>query len=379
MPWQFTATDLNGNTLGDLTQASARSVYLPLMRVPTLSVTLPMTSDMAPLLAATPTMIQATRIDPYTNQKDLAFNGYVVSSEESVGSEGQTIAVNAAGPLWLLSKRIIPISTMKGNQQIGSESSLQNLGNIAYTILSDVNGYDFTGIEAGTNTCSNTGWYSISPWKIAAEAINELCSGLNTFEYHIQPTYPTASGGVGGWPTIGRMHIADKVGEAKPDLVFEYGVGLPSIAGYSRPITKDSMANSVWISVQGWPDGIEKVSGTSDDKYSVQHSNDTTSISTWHRFDDVVNDAGILDDNLRKQVADYHVLARKQPKQQITFTTAQNARPSPLVDYVPGDVIRARAVIRGDVRFDALFRIWGMTINIDENGNESVDLELVMP
>ena len=96
-------------------------------------------------------------------------------------------------------------------------------------------------------------------------------------------------------------------------------------------------------------------------------------------YEEVVNDAGVLDDALRGKIGDFHVGLRKQPRERILFKPAVNARPAALVDYQPGDTVRARAVVRGNLRFDALFRIWGITFDVDENGNENVELELVQP
>jgi hypothetical protein len=75
----------------------------------------------------------------------------------------------------------------------------------------------------------------------------------------------------------------------------------------------------------------------------------------------------------------FHVAIRKNPRVITTVTPVANARPSPISDFTSGDTIRARAVVNGSVRFDQQFRIWGMSFDIDDMGNEKCELELVMP
>ncbi len=84
-------------------------------------------------------------------------------------------------------------------------------------------------------------------------------------------------------------------------------------------------------------------------------------------------------DAIRTGIVDYHLAYRKNPRQIINFKPAVNARPAPFVDYNVGDFVRARATVNGVLRFDATFRVWGVTFDIDVNGNENVDLELVTP
>ena len=132
------------------------------------------------------------------------------------------------------------------------------------------------------------------------------------------------------------------------------------------------MANRVHISVQGWPD-------TPEGGEALITRDDTTSQTNRGMFEAIANDNGVITGSLRTNIADFHLLYRKNPRQQISFKPASNARPAPFVDYNVGDTIRARAVVRGTVRFDALFRVWGLTFGIDSTGNEDTTLELVMP
>lgn len=385
--WQFVLTDLFGNSYGEVTRASERKVTLPHLRVPTASFTIPIWHELAPTLLDSDTLLKAYRIDPVTAQRDLAFHGPVLTAEENGDSGVQTLACTAAGPMWRLSKRIIPGSKLQSGVQYGAEGALLDLGTIARTVLSEVNGAHYSGINLGTQENSISGW--VGPWwlKNAAEAIAELAGGLNSFEHRIRPTEATAHGNPQGWPTIGLFDVAPLLGQTRPDAIFEYGTPRANVASYRRANSRDTLLTRAILSVQGWPDGVDREAppegspeGTlGAEKYHLVERENASAIALRGLFEEVVSDAGVLDDGLRGTIGDYHVDIRKQPKQNIVFTPAANARPAPFVDYNVGDFVRARCIVAGTTRFDAQFRIWGITFDLDQNGNESVDLELVMP
>lgn len=387
MPWQFVVTDLSGNVHGELTKASERKVSLPHMRTPSASCRIPLNHPLADTLSNSDCLLKAYRTDAVTATKTLAFHGPVVSTQE-VGESGmETIAVTAAGPFWRLTKRLIPASLVKEGAQFGSESALLDYGDIARTILNSVNGVSHTGISTSTtdgaiytpNTPPNgQGWVGKWYFKNVAEAMAELASGVNTIEFRVRPVEPITTP---SWPTIGLFDCApqSQLGTSRPDAIFEYGTARANVVGYDRTVTRDGILNVAYASVSGWPDSVEKMPDGVTDKYGLVASSDNTSISARGYFEEQVADAGVLDAGLRTAITSYHVAIRKDPRQVITFNPAPNARPAPFIDYEVGDTVRARAVVNGSIRFDGLFRIWGLTFNVDENGNENVELELVTP
>ena len=370
MVWSFVLTDLSGSVLGEITSADQRKVSLPHMRVPTASFVMPLWHPLADTVLGQECLLKCYRADQKTLQKNLAFIGPVISVEEVGDNTTQTISVNAAGPFWRLTKRIIPGSLSKSGFAYGTEAAQVDLGQIAHMILTDINGPNFTGVSVGSRENTINGFYTCPPMKNAAEAMAELAAGVGSYEFNIRPTEPTNVAGSGGWPQIGVMDIYAMVGTVRPDAIFEYGTTRANVAGYNRPITHEGMVNKAYISVNGWPDGTTQ---------DIRSRQDDTSITNRGLYEEVVNDAGVTDDGLRDSIAQYHVDIRKDPRQLITFKPATNARPAPFVDYNVGDQVRARAFIRGSQRFDSMFRIWGISFDIDKNGNESIELELVMP
>jgi hypothetical protein len=392
MAWQFILTDLYGAVHGELTKASARKVTLPHLRVPSATCTIPMFHEQASNVLNTDCLLKAYRIDPVTGTKTLAFHGPVVSADENGEAGVQTISITAAGPFWRLTKRLIPTSKLVTGAQYGDATSLIDLGTIARTVLADVNGAHFTGIDGNTSngalhTNSSSAWAGKWFLKNAAEAIAELAAGLNSFEHRVRPTEPTAYANPQGWPRIALFDVAPILGVTRPDAIFEYGTTRANVASYTRNVSRDGLLTNAVVSVSGWPDTVERnpppdgsPAGTlGDPKYSLVQTPDGTSVTNRGLFEEVVPDAGVLDDGLRTQIGQFHAYYRKDPRNIVTFKPAVNARPAPFVDYEVGDTVRARAFVSGSLRFDALFRIWGLTFDVDENGNENVELELVMP
>lgn len=379
--WQFILTDLQGNAHGEVTQASQRKVGLPHLRVPTASFTIPIWHPLGATVMDTDCLLRAYRTDPVTLTRTLAFHGPVITADENAEGNAQTIAVSAAGPYWRLASRVIPGSKLTSGVQYGAEGALLDLGSIARTIMSEINGAHYSGIDLGTHTNSVSGW--VGPWwlKNAAQGIAELAAGLSSFEYRVRPTEPTAHA---TWPTIGLFDTAPLIGDTRPDAIFEYGTSRANVGSYTRQTTRDSLLTRAILSVQGWPDGVDRGPAPSegvlgDPLYHLVERENSAAIALRGLFEEVVSDAGVLDDGLRQKIGDYHVAIRKQPRQQITFKPVTNARPAPFVDYAVGDFVRAIAVVGGTTRFDAQFRIWGVSFDIDQNGNEDVSLELVIP
>lgn len=382
MAWQFLLTDLYGNVHGEVTKASDRRVSLPHMRVPTASFTISLWDPLADPLVNSECLLRCYRIDDRTGQRNLAFHGPVIGVDENAEGMTQTIAVSAAGPFWRLTKRIIPASKTKAGFSAGSEAGQWDLGHIAQAILNDVNGVDFTGITNGQFAGSINGWVAKWYLKNAAEGIAELAAGFGSFEHRVRPLEPTVFANARNWPKIGELDLMPTLGQTRPDAIFEYGTPRANVASYRRSSSWDTLVNNALVSVGGWPDGVEKVPNTGDpgiDKYALVETGDATSMNRFGVMEDVVSDAGILDDNLRLQLGQHHLSVRARPRQQITFKPATGAKPAPFVDYEVGDTVRARAVVGGSVRFDALFRIWGVNFTLDQNGNEDVELELVIP
>ena len=60
-----------------------------------------------------------------------------------------------------------------------------------------------------------------------------------------------------------------------------------------------------------------------------------------------------------------------------TFTPAVGVGPEFNVDYEVGDVVTARAQTDAGTRFNAAFRVYGVEVTLDDEGQASYELNLV--
>lgn len=361
---EYILTDIQGTPLGEITGAASRSLTVPHLRLPTASFTIPLWHKRADDLISQDTILRIYRTDSLGVRR-IAFAGPVISVEEAANPEGQTIQANAVGPLWRLGKRLI--GTSKAGYSDGTPASPTDLGLMMHNILDTVNGIGYTGISKGTRVASNSGVLAQVWLKNAGQQIAELSASINAPEFVVDPTevsYPA-----GAFPQLGVLNVAPVIGGiTRSDAIFEYGTGRGNIASYTRSRTLDGVLTQAFISVNGWPDGTTQ---------DLRSDNRPAAIATRGVYEDVVNDAGILDDNLRDQLVDAHLDIRQGWRQTIVFTPTANARPSWQTDFNVGDYVRAISKVRGITRFDAFFRVWGVTLTYDEAGSESVEVELL--
>lgn len=364
--WTFLLTDLQGNTVGELVGAPERSVTLPLNRVPTATFQVPLWHPLTDEILSMDTMLKVYR------GSRLVFYGPNISIEETASGDAQSLAVTATGPAWRLSKRFIgrDKAGVSWNTDEATTSPI-DLGDVARQVVFMANAEGYTGITIDSTVYQTSTSGRVGPWylKNAAEAIAELSGSLASFDWEVEPFDTTET--IGGIPTIGKFNVWNRPkGVQRPDAIFEYGTQRANVQAYNRTISREALLNRAVVSISGWPDGIKEGQG-------LIFQQDNTSIGAHGLLEEVVSDAGVTDDALRTAIAQEHLRYRKDPRQIVTFTPSLNASPQPFVDWEVGDWVRGRAVVRGTVRFDAMFRIWGASFKIDQNGNETLDLQLV--
>jgi hypothetical protein len=84
---------------------------------------------------------------------------------------------------------------------------------------------------------------------------------------------------------------------------------------------------------------------------------------------------------MRNTLLNEHLTVRRNPRNIITFQPSidpqdQGKLPQFGDIYDVGDIVTGRAAFNGSLRFDALFRCWGVEFTIEENGIERTNLIL---
>lgn len=365
VPWRFILTDLTGVEIAEVFQAANRSVSRPLNGLPTAGFTIPLDNPLADtIIGATPLQYGNLILKVYRGSTRM-FVGPIVALEEAAQAERGTLSVTAAGVLWRLFRRLI--GKAPGGYGDGTPLAMKDLGQIAKGMIDVANAEGDTGIRVGTIGASQNSY--VGPWyfKKIAEAIVEIGPGtLGGFDFTVDPEEPVVDA---GGLKLGTFRAAGFLGTAR-NTVFEYGTGLRNVASYRRPITAEGLANKVYHLAPGYPDAVDAA------LTPVISAVDSASIAARLIHEDVAG-GDLAPNDLRQKLVNEHVAIRKRPRELVVFTPIPNLPHQYGADYVEGDTVTARAVYRNKVRFNAVFRIYGVSFSIDDQGNETAELTLV--
>jgi hypothetical protein len=407
MAFSFVLTDRQGNQLGELRNASNRSLRFPLNRTPTVSFQIDATHPFAPwFLDVDKVLLKA--YDDSTGSRVLRFYGPVVGYEKTRNAQGGTMTVTAAGVQWRLDHRLIgkADATLAGATFGTTSLSLLDRGEImgrtidALNTGESTNIFTFpadTGIRRGTITASSSTY--VGPWryKLAGEVCAELSGTLDGPDWEVTPTEPVNDGigvlaggvTVGAGVQIGVLNVAAAIGAVQPNVAFEFGTGQHNVAEWKDIGDSNTLANITINLPPGFPDNATQ---------AIIASSDTVAMTDRGVYEAVVA-ADLATDDLRTKLVQEHVRIRKVPRRIIQFSpiaensaaAAQDRRvPRLFADYIVGDTVRFRAVERFPVfdtagtvvstasipTVDLLMRVFVAQIDLDDNGTASTSLTL---
>lgn len=353
--WRSILTDQNFVPVGEVLNASNRRVMLPLNKLATSSFRVRLDNPLADSLLGCKGWIKIYR------NSELQFFGPVVSAEEAVDADSQSVSVNCVDSGWVFQKRLV------GKSTTGTTFTSQDRAQIVKSLIQTADTENETHISTtslGISAASAV-TYTAGPYVTLMETLTTLATGVDSFDWRVQPLENFVNGSVIS-SKVGAFQAAPVLGAQMPEAVFEYGTGRPNIQGYSRQVTRDTSANKVYQMTSAGPS-------------SVMSAIDTTSISDLGLLEALVQ-ADLVDSTMRQQLLDEHIRIRKQPRSTVTFTPHVDPRgvrmPQFGVDYDLGDLVRGRAVYRNRVRFDGWFRVWGLDFTIEDNGLERANLIL---
>jgi hypothetical protein len=360
--WSLRATSLGGVGLAEIENASEREVAHLLARTNTASFQIPSSSPLTNYIASTAVLIQA-----YWGAQ-LRFHGRVISYNRVANEDGRSLAVVAADPSWVFSRRLVGKAGGVG-RVFGTPT---DAGLMAKTLIDEANVERRTGVRTGAlpYLAGSSGIYVSGPFKPLSEAIMDLSVGKFGFDWTVEPIpYDAATLSWGDW------RAAPVIGTYREDAIFHYiEGGGGNMKGITDSVEKTTQANRVYHFTEFGPSasGVPTVSAS-----------DPTTIADDGLYEDLAQ-AQLYDTALRQNLVNSHVSLRKHPRRIVTFQpqdhdplSTSNQVPVFGVDYDLGDVVRARAEDEHGVWFDGYFRVYGWTAKPTNEGLESGDLVLV--
>lgn len=391
--WTLVLTDRAGNSLGELRNASGRSLRFPLNRTPTLTFTVRADHP----FAASFTDLDKVLVKAYddsTGTKTLRFYGPVVGRDKTRNAQDGVIPISAAGVQWRLDRRLIgqningatfgttSLSTLDRGEIMGRTIDALNAGESTniWTIAGD------TGIRRGTITASSSTYVTDQRYTTAGTFLAGLSATLDGPDWQIRPTEPvTDAQGV----QIGLLDVSAAIGTSQPNVAFKFGGNDGNVAEWKDTGDATGLCNRAVNLPSGWPDTATQ---------AVQTWQDAPSIADRGLYEAVIP-GELQSDDLRLKLIQENVRVRKVPKRVIAFTPVaedssapieQRRVPRPFADYNVGDVVRFRATERYPVTdvlgtvidylqsptVDVLVRVFAIQIDLDDNGVASTTVAL---
>ena len=292
----------------------------------------------------------------------LRFCGDLVTGDEQGDGEHDTITYTATSALDRLKYRLV------GKSREGLSYTDTPRNELISDLIDLANADGDTGVRAGYLTPMSE--VSEGPWryKKVGEAISELASSYDGFDFRLSPTEPTPDDqGV----MIARLFMEPSIGSFRQNVKFDYGDATNTIASYKRGVAY-SVRNKVYSLPQGFPDNASQL---------VLSGEDTLSQARYGVREDIVS-SDLVSDELRGQLLTQALAVYGQPKQTLEVTLAETIPWQPFTDFNIGDLVTVnlwrvdRDGQRG-LRLGMIARIYSMTIEEGTEGQQQVSLGLV--
>lgn len=372
--WRFVLATLGGVNLGELRQASNRHVDLVHRGLDAGSFTVPLNHPLADVLSTGDALVKAY-LETSAGTKSLKVCGPVITVEENGDDQGNgTLAVTFGSVYWRMAFRLIGKST--SGYSDGTALAQKDIASMAGALITrvqlaegaNVDAGGDAGIRIGSITPVRNGW--IGPWyyKPVNEAISEMANVLDGFDFDVLPTEPTPdSTGL----QLGTFIAAPFLGEARPNVIFEYGCGKKNVSSYRKQLSNEGLLNYGYQLPGGFPENATE---------TVLSAFNAASIAARGRYEGVVP-GDLVVPELRQQLVQEHVDIRKRPREVFTFTPTVSDGYEIGVDYNIGDIVGARvkSTVPGseEIRFNGSVRCYAASFDIDDVGAAQPALTLI--
>lgn len=208
---------------------------------------------------------------------------------------------------------------------------------------------------ATTGTFGNTTVQTVSyDQAFVAQAIIDLCD-TQTMDVIFQPV--DRQNGI-----VAVMGAIAQRGHDRPSVIFGYDAFPHSALGWNQTETMDVFANDITLYSAQTVTGKKELSS---------HRTDNTSRNSFGVYEDaqvVTESSQVFLDAL----ADAEILLRKRPRNLVAFKPIPEKSPSPFGDWFLGDTVQVQASNNTGAAISGTQRIYGFTLDIDDQGFEIV-------
>lgn len=332
--WTFYLADSDDlSNLGEITfEARNKSLSVGLNKAGSCSFELHLSSDLAQYIVPIKYCVIARK------NGAIVWSGPIWNLQEDLDNE--KIQVSANGWFQLLHKRYLDSQSIYSSQKRGA---------IALDLLAKANAQQFTYIHAGTNGDTNSVNINKTYERYAniGQEIEALSATEAGFDFEVDPQ-----------TRLLQIRAYNSYTD-QTDVVFGYNWGPNNVANVQRTTDADEMANRIIVT---HPNGATQA--------------DESAIQTEYRlFTKIINISESISTTLAAAIANAEVAINKYPRTLITFQPklyGPDNVPSLFEDYDIGDKVYLTAHRHGVSIERQAVRVFGTTVSIDDNGNETL-------
>lgn len=393
MGWQVILTGLDYVPVGEITALFDFTLTKPLNAADTCSFRVRYDNPLYEQLDSLECNVKIYRDDV------LEFFGPVITCETSGSSEAASAAVTCQSPAWILDRTFT-----------SATSTTEDKGAYFTRVASNAVGfgwgqYYFSGFAPLIGETLNVSPLWFAPFTVGTNLVptlatpgenktlqtvlGEISAGIDGFDWIIVPTEPTPrvpSGAPVGYPifpSIGTFTGAATIGQARPEVIFEWGMGQRTLSEFQNITSREEQTTFLRTSFTDdagatktaqWPDV-----GPFFDYEPLVTDPDTRK---WGILSGDVS-LDIPSDPVRLEILKGARELRKQPKRRLAITPrgsypGEANPPAYRTAWNIGDTVGVRiAGATGKMRINASVRIYAVQFALSDNGTEKMTLTVV--
>jgi hypothetical protein len=372
------------SNIGELTQARSRQLSLVLNRAGSLSFTIPMDDELAAQIWPIESAVKVYRQG--STGTILIWSGYVNTVDEDVSNNH--MSVNCVGWLNRLSKRVL---------HRDRQYSATDDGDIIQDLLGEANARTTGEYSALTTSATLADGYVVQwpsgsspnlptfikwngklpnegsggPTAYVAATRNQNYTRYQTNILQAIQGLTEIENGCDIYidPTTRALSVYRRKRKVVGSVVFGYRWGPENVAQFNRQIDGSTVAN------YGLATGSSGVTG--------QVVDDDVSQSLYGPFEEVYSLSDVSQTNILSAYAGAEIALKATPRQLFSITpfnwTTKANVPEPFVDYNIGDQVKFVARHLPRVSVNQQVRVFGIALDIDEEGNEKLSQLQIYP
>lgn len=360
--WRFELVGTDYVPVGEIQNAKERKVQIALNKLDQLSFRLRMDNVLAEQISRCEGFVKGWRNDI------LQFYGPIITAEEVGDAEGASVSVACQSGAWALMNK--SYANMVVDPSLGVRTNMDR-ALIVKGEIDAANAWGETGVSTAALPISSAEavTYTIDQWMPMADLMRTMQTGDNTFDWRMVPinNWDDVAGAVTS-PKHTAFWAAPVLGTQQDEAIWEYGKDTrANLQGYRNMVSRETQI-TVAVSL---PDVSTFYTATADG----------ATMTKWGTLTEIVTRDDITDTTQMADLRFAHIDTRKNPRRITTWEPHIDPTglrmPDYGFDYEVGDIVHGRGVANDVVRFDGLFRCWGVEFEIMDSGFEKANLVVV--